>query len=113
MGIGGGGENKTYSDDQSAIADIINISGLNGALVVGTSAVEVRVGLTKLIGRKSVTLYNNSNRIIYWGYSSAVTTATGTPIQVGQYFEWIVGDIVEIWVITDQTNKNTRITESA
>jgi len=113
MPIGGGGENKTYNDDQSACADIVNISGLEGALTVGTSAVEVKVGASKLAGRKSVTLYNNSNRIMYWGYTSAVTVSTGTPIQVGQYFEWMVGDILELWVITDQVNKNARITESA
>lgn len=113
MGIGGGGENKTYSDDQSACADILNISGLQGSLTVGTSAVEIKVGVSKLTGRKSVTLYNNSNRIMYWGYTNSVTTSTGTPIQVGQYFEWMIGDILELWVITDQTNKNTRITESA
>lgn len=103
--------NATYGDDQTSTADIINTSGVQGALTVGTTAVEVKVGGSKLAARKSVTLYNNSNATIYWGYNNTVSTTTGTPILKNTLFAWSVGESVEIWVISDGANRNTRITE--
>ena len=105
--------NKSYFDDQSAVADILNNNGPQGALTVGTTAIEVKVGVARLEGRKSITLYNNSNATIYWGYTSGVTTSTGTPIKKEQQVTWAVGDTQTIFVIAGSTNNNTRITEGA
>lgn len=103
--------NATYGDDQTSTADIINNSGTQGALTVGTTAVEVKVGVSRLVSRKSVTLYNNSSSTVYWGYNNTVTISTGTPIQKDTFMSWSVGESVEIWVISDGANRNTRITE--
>ena len=105
--------NAAYSDDQSEVVDIINNSGVYGTLTVGTSAVEIKVGGSVLAGRKNVTLFNNSNSTIYWGYSNAVTTSTGTPIVKNQFASWSVGESVSIWVIAGSAGNNTRITEGA
>ena len=105
--------NKTYSDDQTATADIIALEGVQGSLIVGTSAIEVRVGASRLEGRKSLTLYNNSNSIIYWGFTSSVTISTGTPIERKQFIEWNVGDSVAIYVIAASAGNNARITEAS
>jgi len=104
--------NKGYFDDQLANADILNNGGTQGALTVGTTSVEVRVGASRLAGRKAVTLYNNSNSTIFWGYTSAVTTATGTPIVKNQFVTWEAGEDQEIWVIAGSAGNNTRITEA-
>lgn len=107
-------DDKSYSDDQSAVADILNAgTGVQGALTVGTSAVEVKVGGSRLEGRKSVTVQNESNSIIYWGYTSGVTTASGTPIQKKQFMSWAVGDNQTIYLIAGSAGNNTRITEGA
>ena len=104
--------NKTYFDDQPATADILNSSGVQASLTVGTSAVEVKVGASRLEGRKEVTLYNNSNTTIYWGYTSGVTTANGTPILKKQLATWTVGDVLSLFVIAGSAGNNCRITEA-
>jgi hypothetical protein len=105
--------NKGYFDDQVATADVLDNGGVQGALTVGTSSVEVKVGANRHEGRKSVTLYNNSNTTIYWGFNNSVTTATGTPITKGQFIEWTVGENTPIWVIAGNANNNMRITEAS
>lgn len=105
--------NKTYNDDQSATADIVNIAGVEGVLTVGTTAVEVKVGASPLTGRKVVTLYNNSNQTIYWGFNNTVTTSTGSPIEKTEFIVWDVGDSLSIWVIAGTADNNTRITEAS
>jgi hypothetical protein len=104
--------NKTYFDDQPATADILNSSGTQGALVVGTTAVEVKVGASRLEGRKEVTLLNNSNTTIYWGYTNAVTVSTGTAILKNQMVTWSCGDNLSIYVIAGSAGNNCRITEA-
>lgn len=104
--------NKTYFDDQPASADILNNSGVEGSLTVGTSAIEVKVGASKLEGRKQVTLYNNSNNIIYFGYTNAVTTSTGIPILKKQMITWDAGDILTIYVIAGSAGNNCRVVEA-
>lgn len=91
--------------------DIFSGSGLEGALTVGTSAVEVKVGESKLVNRKFVTLYNNSIFPVYWGFTSGVTTLTGTPIQRDSLMSWAASDVTTIYVIATTADHNTRITE--
>lgn len=105
--------NSTYGADKTAIADVLNESGVQGALIVGTTAIEVKVGVDRLLNRKLVTLFNNSNSTIYWGYTNGVTTTTGIPIFKNQYVEWTVGDSLSIFVIAASAGNNTRITEGA
>jgi hypothetical protein len=105
--------NRTYGEDQSAVVDVINDSGVSSALIVGTVAIEIKVGSSRLQGRKSVTLFNNSNSTLYWGYSPTITVATGSPIFKQQLIEWSVGDAVAIYIIAGNNNNDTRITEAA
>ena len=93
------------------IRDTLKVGGTQGALTVGTSAVEVKVGASQLTNRKHVTLYNNSNTTIYWGLDSGVTTSTGTPIQKGEMVPW-AASTATIYVIAGSAGNDTRITES-
>ena len=102
--------NATYGNDKTAIADVLNESGTQGALIVGTSPVEVKVSASRLENRKLVTLYNNSNSTVYWGYDNTVTVSSGVPIRKNQYVEWTVGDGLSIYVIAGSAGNNTRIT---
>lgn len=105
--------NATYGADTEAVSDILNTgTGVQGILTVGTTAIEVKVNAAKLASRKSVTLFNNSAVTIYWGYTNAVTTATGTPIFKNQQVNWDVGDIQTIFVIAGTASNNTRVTEA-
>jgi hypothetical protein len=105
--------NKTYSNDQTATSDILYVEGVEGSLTVGTTPVEVRVGSSALEGRKIVTLFNNSNSTIFWGFTSGVTISTGTPIVKNQFVTWDVSQNVSIYVVAGSAGNNTRITEGA
>jgi hypothetical protein len=105
--------NASYGNDNASVTDIVNESALYTNLTVGTSAVEVKVGGSRLTNRKCVTLVNNSSKTIYWGFSNSVTVSNGTPIEKGQMFVWSVGDSIQVWVISNTASLDTRITESA
>lgn len=94
-------------------SDVLNSgNGVQAALVIGTTAVELKVGGSPLANRKLVTLYNNSNTTLYWGFTGAVTTLSGTPIVKGQQLAWSVGSSQSIFVIAGSAGNNTRITEA-
>lgn len=95
------------------VVDNLDGAGTQAALTVGTTAVLVNVSGTNLANRKNVTLYNNSLVTIYWGYTNAVTTSTGTPIISTQMAVWDAGPNTNIYAIAGTASNNTRITESA
>lgn len=94
------------------VTDVItNTNGVQGALTVGTSAIEVKVGASRLSDRKSLTLFNNSNSTMYWGFNSSVTVSNGTPIAKNEQYAWRIGD-VPIFVISGSASSNARVTEA-
>jgi hypothetical protein len=104
---------SSNGDIQSS--DLLLGPGVQSALTVGTSAVELIVGVSPLANRKLITLFNNSNSTIYWGYTNSVTTVTGTPIFKDQFVSWDMSDKTnaKIFLIAGSASNNTRITESA
>lgn len=86
--------------------------GLEGNISVGTIAVEVKVGATKLTNRQSVTLLPIDSKM-YWGFNSTVTTSTGTPVYKNQLITFNALDTCSIWIICSTNGKNVRVTESA
>lgn len=115
-GIDGSNNLQSLSVDTSGKLNINKASkggGVQSALTVSTSAVELKVGGSALTNRINATLYNNSLVLIYWGYTNAVTTSTGTPIQPGQAMSWDVGSSTSVYLIAAAGSNNTRITEAA
>lgn len=105
--------NSTSSGDLQT-ADIINVgTGVQGALTVSTTALEVKVGSFPLSERKLVTVYNNGTGTVFWGFTSSVTSTDGTPILKNQNAAWSVGDNQAIYLISASGSNNVRITESA
>lgn len=88
-----------------------NDTGLQGTLLVGTTASELKVGSLVKDNRASVTLYNNSSVIMYWGYTSDVLSTTGTPIVPNQFVVWEVEYGDTIYVVAATNNNDARITE--
>lgn len=89
----------------------VDVSGLEGALTVGTTAVEIKVGATIKDYRQSVSLFNNSTVNMYWGYTSSVTTSTGTPIYPNQFVNWEVEISTTLYVVAGTASNDARITE--
>lgn len=96
-----------------AANQISNGSGTQAAITIGTTAVLVNVSGTNLANRISATLCNNSLTIWYWGYTNAVTTSTGTPIQPNQVVAWDVGPSTNVYAISGSASQNGRVTEAA
>lgn len=107
------GNTLNHYQNQLQVADIVTASGGQAALTVGTTAVEVKVSTNALTGRKIVTVFNNSLVTIYWGRTSGVTTASGTPIFSNQMmtFEGFQASQA-IYLIAGIAGNNVRITES-
>lgn len=101
------------SNGELLSADISNNGGVQAALNVGLTAVELKVGGSPLANRKSASLFNNASNTVYWGYTNAVTTSTGTPIFKNQLVTWSVGPNTSIYIIAGSTTNDTRITENA
>jgi hypothetical protein len=94
-------------------SDISNNGGVNGAITVGTSAVEAKVGASILSNRKALTILLTSNGKLYYGLTSGVTTANGTQIFKNSLAAFKCGPGTSIWLISDTAAQNVRITEMA
>ena len=92
--------------------DHLNSEAVYGALSVGTSAVEVKVGGSALAFRKLVIMQPEDSGI-YWGYSNSVTTSNGTEMFKSQIIPMEVGPDISIWVIATGAGKSMRIQELA
>jgi hypothetical protein len=122
-GIGGwdGDDTKIKGPDETIIgnigdnlktADVIDSgNGVQGNLTVGTSAVEAKVGGTALPGRKSLTIQPKDNGL-YWGYTSGVTTSTGTQLFKNSTSYFDISDNQSVYLIADGAGKDVRVTEA-
>jgi hypothetical protein len=93
------------------VADVIDGAGVQGALTVGTSAVEVRVGTFRLANRRMVTIQPTTGPV-WFGWTSAVTTSTGTKLFPWQVARLSITD-TPLYLISDTAGRNVRITEAA
>lgn len=82
---------------------------VSGAITVGTSAVEAKVGASRIELRQRLRIYNDSNSTIYFG-PSGVTTSTGEPLFKKQWIELEFGDI-GVFVIAGSSGNNVIIQE--
>lgn len=99
------------TNNQLQVRDVINTSGQYRAQSVTTSAAEALGAATILVNRKYLSIVP-TNGTVYWGYSNAVTTTTGSPIFKNQYFTIATTDNIHIYVIAGATT-DCRITEGS
>lgn len=104
---------KQTNSNELQMADIVDGGGLQGAITVGTTAVAIRVGGSNLANRKRLTFINNGTQTLYWGYTNAVTTASGTPIMRNQPVSDSWGPNTTIWIIATSGTHDVRVTEGA
>lgn len=104
---------KQSNNNELRVADILDGSGVQGAISVGTTAIAARVGASNLANRKSLSITNMGPQTIYWGYTAAVTVATGTPIVKAQQAFFTCGPNTTIFLIAASAGNDVRITEGA
>lgn len=94
-------------------ADILDNSGTNGTINVGTTAIAGKVGAANLVNRKQLVVTNLGNAIVYWGLSNGVTVANGTPIVKNQTAYFSTGPNTTIWLISSTGTNDVRLAELA
>jgi hypothetical protein len=92
-------------------ADLLVSGGVQGAVSVSTTAVAAKVGGSNLSNRKTLTVMPTDGSV-YWGFTNAVTTSSGTEIFKNQMATFSVSDAVTVWLIAS-SSRNVRITEGA
>lgn len=105
---------KVSSNQDLGTSDIVDTSGVYGQLTVGTTAIQLKVGISNLSNRKLVTLDNTSNTTIYWAYDSSVTTSTyAGRILKDQQASWSIGSNLSIYLIAASAGNIIRISEAS
>lgn len=97
------------------VSDGLSSGGVYGNLVLTTAntALEAKVGATRLSGRKNLTVMP-IDAVIYWGLNSSVTTSTGTPIFKNQFYSFSLDatdSSVAIFLVSTTAGADVRITE--
>ena len=83
--------------------------GTTGALTVGTSSVEAKVGGSILTERKSL-IIQPIDGDIYWSYDSGITTSTGHLIPEGTMMYISTGELLPVYLIA-ASNTDVRLSE--
>ena len=91
--------------------NVINSSIITTVLTVGTSAVEVKVGASRLANRRMIIVSNTGTGIIYYG-ASGVTSNNGMPIYKKQTLMLDIGD-VPLYLIALTAGNTIRVSEGA
>jgi hypothetical protein len=77
-------------------SDVVEASYAAAAITVGTSAVEVKAGGSRVKTRQVIYIYNDSaTATFYWGPATVTTTGAtkGVPLAPGQFVSMPWGDI--------------------
>lgn len=107
------GDMQLDAKGRHIVLDITNLgTGTQSALTVTNSAIEIKVGASRLANRSLITATNLGTQTIYWGYTSGVTTASGTPLVQNATGSWKVGDNQSVFLIATSGSQNVRITEA-
>ncbi len=85
-------------------------SGVITAVTVGTSAVALPT--TAMSARRALSIRNNSStNILYIGFDSIVTTATGFPVRAGESIPFDFTASLMVWGIASAAGTDVRILE--
>lgn len=93
------------------LSDVVNQSYVAGSISVTTTQIEAKVGGSRLSGRETLRIFNNSNTTIYFG-PTGLTSATGEPVFKNQWVNIPAGDQLGVFLITASgTASDVRIQE--
>lgn len=109
-----GNYDSTSSTNPVPIRDTLRTGAVYGNLSVGMTGTEVRVGGSRLVGRRLVSV-TPVDADMYWcleATCSNCTTANGMPIFRSQMVSWGIDDTASLCIVSPTTSKNARITEA-
>lgn len=96
------------------LADVNNKTYVSGAITVGAiTAVEAKVGVSRISPREMVRIYNNDSSITIFFGASGVTAATGEPLKPGEAVSIPTGDQLGVFLIAASGSVDVRVQEMA
>lgn len=99
---------------EQIMGDGARSGGLYGNVSLPTAnvPVEVKIGATKLNGRRTVVICAIDSDI-YWGFDNLVSSSNGMPVPKGTTFSVeLGGGLIAVWVVATTSSKNIRVIES-
>jgi hypothetical protein len=85
-------------------SDMIHPGSIQGRVNLSTTAVELKIGVSQLAGRRSLTIYNDASAVIYVGFNSNVTSADGLQVSSGTsvFFKFDPAEPVTMYGVVDE-----------
>lgn len=112
--VGGGIDNETNLVNVTDIkeistSDILNNTWTTGTILVGTTAIELKVGASAKQNRKSVFFQLLDSGRIYWGFSNS-----NTPFIAFKHQTTVIatGDETSIWIKANDSGKSVGVGEA-
>lgn len=96
-----------YTNDR---IDVTETEYVQNELSVSTSAIEAKVGSSRIIGRQSIILSNKGPNVVYFG-GSGVSASTGAPLYKKQTIKLMVGDIGIFLICATGQSANVAVQE--
>lgn len=105
--MGLGGNNRS--------SEVLNADYISGQISVTTTQVEVKVGASRLAGRQSIFIFNNSSDTVYFGPNGVTTSGAtkGLPIEPDETGEFNFGDKVAVYLISTNALGSSIIVQEA
>lgn len=95
------------------VNDYVNTGFISSRIAVGTSQIEARVGGSPLANRRTLTIYNDSTIILFYGPSGVTSSGTtkGEPLFPNQQVSMQVGPSISIFLITTASSQSAIVKE--
>ena len=97
--------------ESSDRSDVVESAYVSGTLSVTTTAVEAKVGASRLAGRQILSIHNNGPGTVYIG-PSGVTSATGRPLAKDQSIDIPAGNVA-IFLVANSGTQSVIVQELA
>lgn len=97
--------------ESSDRSDVVESAYLSGTLSVTTTAVEAKVGASRLAGRQILSIHNLGQGTVYIG-PAGVTSATGRPLLRDQSIDIPAGNVA-IFVVANAGTQSVIVQELA
>ena len=107
----GDGNTLASVNSQLETRDVLSVSAQYRAQSVTTTTASEALGGTTILANRKVLHITPTNHIVYWGYSSAVTAATGTPIAANNTMFLSVTNNIHVFLIATGGTADCRIGE--
>jgi len=107
----GNGSTFLHIDQDGSIntVSVLEQTYLSANIIVGTSQIEIKTGISRLSSRKMVSVHNYGPNIIYIG-PSGVTSTTGRPLFVDQCMDMPIGNMA-VYAISEEPGNSIIVQE--